>query len=110
MQGLEPYLPAPKAGALKPLRDIPVGLAGIGPASSRTPSARSSTDLQPVKSGSRESDPVSPRPERGGLPSSSNPWSRERQGYPPWGFRAPAWRRPESNRLITLAGRDRYLC
>src|SRR5690242_16948946 len=50
-----------------------VGLAGIGPAASRPPAGRSATDLQPVKSAPRESDPVSLRPERSGFPSSSKP-------------------------------------
>lgn len=81
---------------------VPTELSSHGrEAGTRTPStasqARRAYPYATSRSGPRESNPVSPRPERGGLPSSSNPSSRP-PALSSAGHR-DLWRRRESNPL-----------
>jgi hypothetical protein len=101
-----------------------VGNPGVEPGLSSPQAGGLAVSLVSGESGPGESNPVYPRPERGGLPSSSNPWSgelfrpghldsrRDIAGYLAHGCRAPA-RHVEKAGIeptaSTLARRDRCL-
>lgn len=73
--GFEPAVTWSQARWDAKLPHTPVGIAGAEPAASGPPDQRSAAELYPVASGWQESDLLPPRPERGALPMSYNPWS-----------------------------------